>query len=51
MADLDKLKNMRSRAQASFTKRGHTFTKAGLLEAGELLSEWRSFKGRFLQSH
>lgn len=47
MADLDKLKSVRSRAQASFTKRGHTLTKAGLLEPGELLSEWRSFKEDF----
>lgn len=47
MADLEKLKNVRSRAQASFTKGGHTLTKAGLLVQGEILSEWRSFNGNF----
>lgn len=47
MADLEKLKNVRSRAQALFTKRAHALTKAGLLEPGEILYEWRSFKEDF----
>lgn len=38
---------MRSRSQASFTKRCHTLTKAGLLEPGEILREWKSFREDF----
>ena len=36
MADLEKLKSVRSRAQASFTKWAHNFTKPGLLEPTEI---------------
>lgn len=44
MADLDTLKSVRSRAQASFTKRAHTLTKVGLLEPSEIPREWTMFK-------
>lgn len=47
MADLEKLKSVRSRAQASFTKRAHTLTKPGLLEPTEVLSEWKIFRTDF----
>ena len=47
MADLEKLKSGRSRAQASFTKRGNTLTKPGLLESTEILREWKIFKADF----
>lgn len=44
MADLDKLKSARSRAQAAFTKRGNALIKPGLLEPLEILNEWKMFK-------
>ncbi|XDV33290.1 hypothetical protein PO909_003748 [Leuciscus waleckii] len=47
MADLEKLKRVRSRAQASFTKRAHTLTKQGLLEPTEVLREWKIFRTDF----
>lgn len=47
MADLEKLKSVRSRAQASFTKRAHTLTKPGLLEPTEVLREWKIFRTDF----
>ncbi|KAL2087330.1 hypothetical protein ACEWY4_018389 [Coilia grayii] len=47
MADLEKLKNVRSRAQAAFTKRGNALTKPGLLEPLEILNEWKLFKADF----
>ncbi|RXN38928.1 gag-pol fusion poly [Labeo rohita] len=47
MADLDKLKSVRSRAQASFTKRAHTLTTPVLLEPTEILREWKIFRTDF----
>ncbi|KAJ8014532.1 hypothetical protein DPEC_G00041200 [Dallia pectoralis] len=47
MADLDKLKSVRSRAQASFTKRAHILTKPGFLEPTEVLKEWKLFRTDF----
>lgn len=47
MADLEKLKSVRSRAQASFTKRAHTLTKPGFLEPTEVLKEWKLFRVDF----
>ncbi|CAL8388968.1 unnamed protein product [Boreogadus saida] len=47
MADLENLKTVRSRAQASFTKRAHTLTKPGLLETTEILREWKIFRTDF----
>lgn len=47
MADLETLKSVRSRAQASFTKWAHTLTKPGLLESTEILREWKIFRTDF----
>lgn len=47
MADVEKLKSVRSRAQASFTKSAHTLTKQGLLEPTEILKEWNIFRINF----
>lgn len=47
MADLDKLKTTRSRAQAAFTKRANLLLKPGLLEPSEVSRDWRLFKAEF----
>lgn len=49
MADLEKLKGVRSRAQASFTRRAHALTKSGLLEPTEILREWKMFRTDFFK--
>lgn len=49
MADLDKLKSARSKAQAMFTKRAKALTRPGILEPAEILREWNLFKTDFFK--